>query len=69
MRVWAVSLSTMELSPHGLTSSRPFWYSEFGRTTRSESKIALPVALPPESFCEELALKLFRGEPAIPRLG
>jgi len=68
MKVWAVSLATTELSPRSLTSMK------YASGIRSLIRIPgflhgiLFSALPPEVFYMPLALKLFRGEPAITKL-
>ena len=68
MKVWALSLSSLDLSAQVLTPSYLFLPG-----IRSLVKIPgfrqdiLSSALPPGKY-EGLALKLFRGEPAIPEL-
>ena len=64
--VWAVSLLTMDLITHSLTAG----YFPYG--IRSLIILSTPgwrhrtfSALPPHKFFPTLALKLFRGEPAI----
>jgi len=68
MVVRAVPLSTMELSSHGLTPALALWYSEFGWFTWEKPTINHPVLYPHKAKPAGLALKLFRGEPAIPKL-
>lgn len=68
MMVWAIPLSTMELSPHSLTLPPEVlafgvWLDKPARSRADPSS-----ALPPVLYRERPALKLFRGEPAIPRL-
>ena len=68
MKIWAVSLSTAELSPHGLTA---FAYSSSIRSLVGKSRFPREnpsSALPPILKKSTLALKLFRGEPAITKL-
>ena len=63
--VWAVSLSTMDLSTHSLTPGKRICgirsLTEFGNLVRPlvQSVLYLHYSIP------RLALKLFRGEPAI----
>ena len=47
MAVWAVSLSTMELSPHSLTTELSLRYSEFESEAELAPFTTKPVALPP----------------------
>ena len=65
MMIWAVTLATMELSPHGLTAWPSHGYSEFDREVEISPFTSQPVALPLARFCQTLVLKLFRREPAI----
>ena len=67
MKVWAVSLLTMELSPHSLTLRKLFQYSEFGRNTYPKARYSFQCSTPGK-LKRKLALKLFRGEPAITKL-
>jgi hypothetical protein len=64
--VWAVSLSTTDLSTRSLTPGKQVYgirsLTEFGNPVGAPSPIS---ALPPRLFLPRLALKLFRGEPAI----
>src|ERR1700730_14928773 len=64
--VWAVSLSTVDLSPHCLTPEIRVCgirsLTELGNPWRAPHPIS---ALPPQLVIPRLALKLFRGEPAI----
>lgn len=64
--VWAVSLSTVKLIPHSLTPKK----LEFGIRSligfgNACASLDQSVALPPFQHFLRLALKLFRGEPAI----
>ena len=63
--VWAVSLSTMKLIPHCLTPTFDFRHSEFDKFRYSLTALDYSVLYLPKSFFVRLALKLFRGEPAI----
>ena len=71
MKIWVVSLLSTELSPRRLTSKILQKVRDSG--IRSLVKIPgkiqdiLSSALPPE-YLLPLALKLFRGEPAITKL-
>ena len=47
MMVWAVSLLTKELSPHGLTTGIARRYSEFDSVADLSAFTTEPVALPP----------------------
>ena len=64
--VWAVSLLTMDLSTHCLTPGYTVHgirsLTGLGNPWRAPHPIS---ALPPRCFTSRLALKLFRGEPAI----
>ena len=66
--VWAVTLSTVKLSPHRLTPGvkiDSIWsLVRFGRLV---SPLAYSVTLPLLIHCPRLVLELFRGEPAITR--
>ena len=67
--IWAVSLLSMELSPHVLTAFGVFSFgirSLVGKT-RPKAPVVPSSALPPK-HPKTLALKLFRREPAITRL-
>ena len=43
------------------------WYSKFDKVWKPVKAPSLSSALPPEIYSQRLALKLFRGEPAISR--
>src|SRR5690606_11799504 len=64
--IWAVSLLTMDLSTHGLTPGQQVCgirsLTRLGNPWRAPHPIS---ALPPLLSYPRLALKLFRGEPAI----
>ena len=64
--VWALSLLTTELSSRSLTPEFPLYgirsLIEFGNLFWAPSSFS---ALPPYLILSRLALKLFRGEPAI----
>ena len=64
--VRVVSLSTVKLIPHGLT---PVITTDGIRSLIGQGSLVDPlshsVSLPPPRNCARLALKLFRGEPAI----
>jgi hypothetical protein len=63
--VWAVSLSSAELSPDVLTAAIKHMVFVVCEGWVSFRTPVLYRALPPYANCATLALKLFRGEPAI----
>ena len=63
--VWAVSLLTMDLITHCLTAEYIFVTLEFDYVQYPEMGHHIFSALPSHDFTSTLALKLFRGEPAI----
>ena len=65
LAVWTLFLLTMELIPHSLTADQQLAGI---RSLIGFSNLAAPSpfsALPPVIYTSTLALKLFRGEPAI----
>ena len=61
MKIWAVSLLTMELSPHSLTACLSFWYSEFNWKIRAKAQENPFSALPPEKFLTDASPKAISG--------
>jgi hypothetical protein len=66
--IWAVSLLSAELSSRVLTPATTLWYSEFEKIVRVNPKTIYSVLYPHKGYFAGLAQKLFRGEPAIPKL-
>ena len=67
LAVWAVSLSTTDLITHGLTAGLSIRHSQFDHTQYTGMAPSYVQCSTSASHRPTLALKLFRGEPAISR--
>ena len=63
--IWAVSLLTMDLITHSLTAEYIYWHSEFDYTQYPGMGPSYIQCSTSTTLTSTLALKLFRGEPAI----